>query len=377
MGTMVEIDLDANATMGMLPVAWEALRSAPEGNASSVHGGGRAARQVVEAARERCAALLGASPEEVFFTSGATEANNWAIHGTLETAGRGAGIILSPLEHPCVVEPVRVWEQRGAPVHWWPVDERGVVRLGPVPPGVRLACLMLANHETGAVQPVAELAATLPPEVHLHCDAAQAVGKMPVHFHRLGAATLSASGHKFGGPMGVGLLLVRRDCPLPALLRGGPQQQGRRAGTEPTPLIAAMTAALEWMCQRQQAHHQHLRRLREHLWHRLQAATPVFLNGPPLADEGVVPNTLNVSFPGCRGDLLVLALDLAGVHCSTGAACSSGSLLPSPTLEAMQVGPERLRSAVRFSFSPLHTLEQIDDAAERIIATVRRLRAKS
>jgi cysteine desulfurase len=375
---MTELDLDANATLGMLPVAWEALRSAPEGNAASVHGRGRAARQAVEAARERCAALLGAFAEEVFFTSGATEANNWAIEGALSGAEPGAGIILSALEHPCVVEPVRQWEQRGMQVHWWPVDGRGMVQVQAVPTTVRLVCLMLANHETGAVQPVAELAATLPAGVHLHCDAAQAVGKIPVHFHRLGVTTLSASGHKFGGPKGIGLLLVRRGYPLPPLLRGGPQQQGRRAGTEPVPLVLGMTAALEWMCQRLQEHRQHLSRLRQHLWQRLStAAAPVFLNGPAIDEEDVVPNTLNVSFPGCRGDLLVLALDLAGVRCSTGAACSSGSLLPSPTLEAMQVGPERLRSAVRFSFSPLQTLEQIDEAAERIITVVRRLRAKS
>jgi len=375
---MREIELDHNATMGTLPVAWEAMQSAPAGNASSIHGAGRAARQVVEAARERIAACLGALPEEVYFTSGATEANNWAIFGAMESAGRSGGIGVSLLEHPCVLEPVRLWERQGTPVHWWPVDERGIVRRQEWPADLRLVCLMLANHETGAVQPVAEWAATLPPQVHFHCDAAQAVGKIPVHFHRLGVGSLSVSGHKFGGPPGIGLLLIRKGRTLAPLLRGGPQQQGQRAGTEPVALIAGLAAALEWMGQRLEDHRQHLARLRRHLWQRLvEEAAPVVLNGPEIDADDVVPNTLNVSFPGCRGDLLVMALDLAGIHCSTGAACSSGSLLPSPVLHAMNVGPERLRSAVRFSFSPLQTLEQIDEAAQRIITVVQRLRARS
>jgi cysteine desulfurase len=375
---MREIGLDHNATMGMLPVAWEAMQSAPAGNASSIHGAGRAARQVVEAAREQIAACLGALPEEVYFTSGATEANNWAIFGAMEAAGRSGGIVVSPLEHPCVLEPVRLWERRGTPVYWQPVDERGIVRRQGWPAELRLVCLMLANHETGAVQPVAEWAAALPPQVHFHCDAAQAVGKIPVHFHRLGVGSLSVSGHKFGGPPGIGLLLIRKGCALAPLLRGGPQQQGQRAGTEPVALVAGLAAALQWMCQRLEVHRQHLAQLRRHLWQRLvEQAAPVVLNGPEIDADDVVPNTLNVSFPGCRGDLLVMALDLAGIHCSTGAACSSGSLLPSPVLDAMNVGPERLRSAVRFSFSPLQTLEQIDEAAQRIISVVERLRARS
>lgn len=369
------IDLDHNATTELLPAAWEALHAAPRGNPSSVHGMGRAARQAVEAARERIACCLGASPEEVFFTSGATEANNWAIFGAVGPDPTGAGIVVSALEHPCVTEPVRELERRGAQICRWSVDARGVVRPQAVLATTRLVCLMLANHETGAVQPVAEVAATLPAGVHLHCDAAQAVGKIPVHFHQLGATTLSASAHKFGGPPGIGLLLVRRECRLRPLLFGGPQQQGRRAGTEPVPLIVAMAAALEWMTQRLDEHRRHLLRLRQRLWERLQSqASPLFLNGPEIDADDVVPNTLNVSFPGCRGDLLVLALDLAGVCCSTGSACSSGSLLPSPVLEAMQVGPERLRSAVRFSFSPTQTLEEIDEAAQRIITAVHRLR---
>jgi cysteine desulfurase len=201
------------------------------------------------------------------------------------------------------------------------------------------------------------------------------VGKIPLQFHQLGATTLSVSAHKFGGPPGIGLLVVRRDSRLRPLLLGGPQQQGQRPGTEPVPLILAMAAALEWRHHRLEEHRRHLAHLRQRLWERLQAqAAPVFLNGPPIGAENVIPNTLNVSFPGCRGDLLVLALDLVGVHCSTGAACSSGSLLPSPVLEAMGVGPERLRSAVRFSFSPHQTLAEIDEAAQRIITVVQRLR---
>ncbi len=371
---MERIELDHNAATPLLPAAWEAMRAAPQGNASSVHAAGRAARQAVQEARERIAALLGASPEEVVFTSGATEANNWAVAGLARLLSPGSAIGASLLEHPCVIEPLRQLERQGRPVRWLAVEPDGVLRLDELPP-LGMLCLMLANHETGAIQPVQDAVRRLPPGSYIHCDAAQAVGRMPVHFHELGVTTLAVSAYKFGGPMGIGALLVRRGTPLEPLLRGGPQQFGLRAGTEPVPLIVGMAAALEWMVQRLEEHRQRLRELRRRLWERLRAAVPpVWLNGPDIDAPHALPTTLNVSFPGCRGDVLVMALDLASVHCSTGSACSSGSLLPSPVLQAMQVGDERLRSAVRFSFSPLQTVAEIDAAAERIAAVVRRVR---
>ena len=247
---MAFINLDHNATTPLLPEAAEAMRAAPGGNPSSAHGVGRRARQALEDARERIAALLGAEADEVVFTSGATEANNLAIFGLAGPA------VASHLEHPCVMEPLRQLEARGVPVEWRPVDARGRFVAGvsdPVParPGsqtrLQLVCLMLANHETGAIQPVREVARALPPGAALHCDAAQAVGKIPVNFRELGATTLAVSAHKFGGPTGVGALIVKRGTKLRPLLFGGHQQQGRRPGTEPVALVVGMAAALEAM----------------------------------------------------------------------------------------------------------------------------------
>ena len=410
------IDLDANATTPLLPAAWEAMQSAFQqfGNPSSAHANGRRARQLLEDARERIAHLLGASPEEVIFTSGATEANNLALFGLIPPNSR---VLASPIEHPCVIEPLR---QRGG-VEWLPVSAEGIVsakaeerasRSSPgwhrLPAGAATAgtsheyralesfrleagttqnrleagstlpkadragfvTVMLANHETGAIQPIREIASALPAGVLFHTDAAQAVGKIPVHFHDLGITSLSASAHKFRGPQGVGILLLKKGTPLIPRTFGGHQQQGRRPGTEPVALVVGMAVALEAAVKEFPVS----AKARAHLWERLHAlASPIVLNGPAIGSPDALPTTLNVSFPGCRGDLLLMALDLAGVACSTGSACSSGSLLPSPVLRAMGVPDEVLRAALRFSFDPTIALPVIDEAAERIAKVVHKM----
>ena len=381
------IYLDANATTPVLPEVEQAMRpffTEGFGNPSSAHAAGRRARRALEDARERIAALLGAFPDEVIFTSGATEANNLALFGL---AGEPPGHIrASPIEHPCVIEPLRQLATRGFTVEWMPVEQDGVIgtevpasggRKPPVEGSTqpRLVTVMLVNHETGAIQPVRELRSLFATR-HMslfHTDAAQAVGKIPVDFHDLGVDALTASGHKFHAPKGIGLLLLRRGVPVRAQLFGGHQQQGRRPGTEPVALTVGLAAALE-LCQRRMAEAMdQVRQLRHRLLGCLRTEIPpVVVNGPE--DERQSPYALNVSFPGCRAELLLMKLDLAGVACSTGSACSSGSLLPSPVLQAMGVPDEVLRSAMRFSFSPLVTEADIEEAARRIIQCVKDLR---
>jgi cysteine desulfurase len=373
------IYLDNNATTALLPAVWEAMRPfAAEafGNPASAHRAGRRARQALEDARDRVAALVGARPDEVVFTSGATEANNLALYGLL--ADPPGHLVASPIEHPSVAEPLRDLHERGFDLSFLPVQPSGVVAADALDPLVRpetvLVAVMLVNHETGAVQPVEAIAASLARLPHppaLHCDATQAVGKRPVHFARLGATTLSFSAHKFHGPKGAGVLLVRRGTRLRALTRGGHQQQGRRPGTEPVALAVGLSVALEIANRDLDQRLQHARHLRGLLLDLLRAgAAPVVVNG---SDDGV-PHTLNLSFPGLAGDALLMALDLAGVACSTGSACSSGSLLPSPVLAAMHVPDDCLRSALRFSLGALTTEDEITEAARRICRTVKRLR---
>ncbi|MBA4190112.1 MAG: aminotransferase class V-fold PLP-dependent enzyme [Planctomycetaceae bacterium] len=372
---MRTIYLDHNATTPLLPEAAESMRHTEAeayGNPASSHHVGRAARRALEDARERIAALLGAHPDEVTFTSGATEANNLAVFSL--AASRVAA---SQLEHPCVIEPLRHLETRGLVVDWWPVNSRGIVAPCPVPPDTQLVCVMLANHETGAIQPVQAIARSLPPTTKLHCDAVQAVGKIPVNFRELGATTLTASAHKFGGPKGVGVLLTKRGTKLQPLLFGGHQQQGRRPGTESAPLAVGMATALDCSVRNMTANLARLEALRARLWERLLECGPVVLNGPEIGATDVVPTTLNVSFPGCRADLLLMSLDLAGVACSTGSACSSGSLLPSPVLRAMGIPEEQLRSALRFSLSPTLELTDIDEAATRIATVIRQMQSSA
>jgi cysteine desulfurase len=211
------------------------------------------------------------------------------------------------------------------------------------------------------------LAARLP-GIPVHCDAAAAVGKLPIRFHDLGLATLTLSAHKFHGPKGIGALLVRRGTRLEPQLFGGHQQHGKRPGTESVFLAVGLASALKWACDHVAAHTAHVRHLRERFLAGLASAEPVVMNG-----DGV-PHIANLAFPGVQADALLMALDLAGVACSTGSACSSGSLLPSPVLRAMNVDDAVLRSAMRFSFSPLTTEADVDLASNRIINSVNNLR---
>lgn len=379
------INLDNNATTVVRPEVWEAMRPLmveEAGNPASSHGLGRRARRALEEARETVAQLLDAEPDEVLFTSGATEANNLAIFGLSGAGLSGAGLSAEPpgilvssdIEHPCVTEPIQQLVRRGYR-HWpFPVNSQGIVQplVDGWPAHTRLVCVMLANHETGAIQPVASLAASLGGPTPFHCDAAAAVGKMPVSFRRLGITSLAISAHKFHGPKGIGALMVRRQVKLRPQLFGGHQQQGKRPGTEPVALAVGLATALELANRELGQRREHLLALRRRFLEKLRSeCPPVILNGP---EVGGLPNTINLSFPGCSADALLMNLDLAGVACSTGSACSSGSLLPSPVLRAMNVPEPVLRSALRFSLDATLAPVQIDEASDRIINSVKRLR---
>jgi cysteine desulfurase len=374
---MKPIYLDNNATTPLLPAVWDAMRpflTDHYGNPASAHWAGRCARKALEDARERVAVLLDAYPDEVIFTSGATEANNLAIFGL---AGEPpAQVIASPVEHPSVAEPIQQLAKRGFQVAQLPVNGIGVVDLESLSEWLqsetRLVSVMLANNETGTVQPIEEIAARLDGRASFHCDGAQAVGRLRVDFHRLSVTALTFSAHKFHGPKGIGALLLRRHAKCAPQFWGGHQQQGRRPGTEAVALAVGLATALDLAEQERESRQTTIVTLRSRFLGRLgDMATPVVLNGP---ESGGVPHTINISFPGCQADSLLMNLDLAGVACSTGSACSSGSLLPSPVLKAMGVPQDVLGSAMRFSLNPFQTEEEIDEAAERISQVVARLR---
>lgn len=368
------IYLDANATTPMLPEVLEAMRpwmTEPHGNPSSAHALGRKSRQAMEDARDLVAAILGAKSEEVLFTSGATEANNLAMFGH---ASAGT-VLVSPVDHPCVIEPGRKLAERGAEVVWLAVDPAGIVAdlADKLDDRTRLVAIQLANHETGTIQPIEQFTLWMreqAPQACFHCDAAQAVGKVPVHFRELDVDSLSLSGHKFHGPAGVGALLLKNGVRFQPLMRGGTQQHGKRPGTEAVSLAVGLSKALEIADAERDASRHRMQAIQGRLWASLVgSASPAVRNG------GGSPYVLNVSFPGCRGELLLMKLDLAGVACSTGSACSSGSQLPSPVLQAMGVPDEVLRSAMRFSWTRFTTEEEIDEAAKRIAKCVRECRA--
>ena len=302
------------------------------------HRTGAAARLALETARADIAQCLGAHADEVVFTSGATESNNLALFGLVKAVDLNRfAIVVSQVEHPSIIEPCRELERLGSRLIDLPVDAKGHVEsLLPTlelfagdEPQKCVVTLQVTNHETGVVQDIAALRREVP-DLHFHTDATQAVGKMPVHFHQLGISTLACSAHKFHGPTGIGVLLVNRCLKLTPRTFGGHQQNGLRPGTEPVALAVGMAKALQLAVEQMELRQHQCRTLRKlFLEHLQQRVGPVVVNGDP---EHGLPHTLNVAFPSCASELLFIRLDLAGIDCSTGSACSSGSLLPSPVL---------------------------------------------
>ncbi|WP_435008576.1 cysteine desulfurase family protein [Tundrisphaera lichenicola] len=380
---MSSIYLDHNATTPIDPEVLEAMRPhwLAGGNPESRHAAGRSARRALHQAREQVAEILGARTGEVVFTSGGTEANNLAIFGlaAIDTSS-DPHLISSPIEHPAVAGAVAKLEADGFAADRPDVDDEGradpAVMASMIRPGTRLATLMLASNETGAIQPVVELAGMARERgVPTHTDAVQAVGRIPVDFHALGVDTLAASAHKFHGPAGVGLLLVREGIKLPPRLFGGNQQGGIRPGTPAVALAVGLaTALVRWheAAAERVARWERLRdRLESGLIDRLGPGR-VVRNGP-LDDASRLPQTINLGFPGLDGDALLMQLDLAGVAASLGSACASGASEPSPTLLAMSVPADRLRSSVRFSLGASTTEAEIQEAVRRIAAVVERI----
>jgi len=381
---MHRLYLDNNSTTPMLPEVVEAMARVGVGNPASAHRTGAAARLALETARAGIAQCLGAHADEVVFTSGATESNNLALFGLVKAADQSRStVVVSQIEHPSIIEPCRESERIGTRLIDLPVDARGRVEsLLPILKQVAdgnesqkcVVTLQLANHETGVVQDIATLRREVP-DLHFHTDATQAVGKVPVHFYQLGVSTLACSAHKFHGPTGIGVLLVNRCVKLAPRTFGGHQQNGLRPGTEPVALAVGMAKALQLAVEQMELRHNHCRTLRQlFLEHLQQRVGPVVVNGDP---EHGLPHTLNIAFPGCASELLFIRLDLAGIDCSTGSACSSGSLLPSPVLRAMNVPGEVLSSSMRFSLSHLLSEEEVVDAAQRIGNEVVALRKTS
>lgn len=371
------IYLDANATTRPFPEVIETVAHHQRlswANPGSRHAEGRKARRVLEDSRERIAALLGALPGEVIFTSGGTEAVNLAISGL--TSGLPEVIALTDGEHPSTLECGRALGQRGWQLTSLPVDGEGRLRtdeLASLPwDRLKLVSLILAHNETGVVQDIAELSRRCQQRgVPFHLDAVQAVARIPLNFHETGAAALSLAAHKFHGPRGVGALLLREGMRLSPQLYGGHQEGGRRPGTEPVALVAGMARALELCLSDLNRRIETLATLRDQLEAGLLTTCPDSrVNG---SREHRLPNTLNIRFPGVDGEALLVALDLEGIACSLGSTCASGSTEPAPALIAMGLTPEEARSSVRFSVSVDNTAVEIAEAIRRITRVVQRL----
>jgi cysteine desulfurase len=377
--------LDHAATTPMLPEALDAFVAAARavGNASSLHAPGRQARRRVEESREQIAAALAARPSEVIFTGGGTESDNLATKGIF-WARRAADprrnrIVASSVEHHAVLDAV-TWLERheGAAVTWLPVSSSGRVSAADFAEAVAgddvaVATVMWANNEVGTLQPVLELAALAASSgVPFHTDAVQAVGQVPVDFAASGAAALTVSGHKLGGPIGVGALLLGREIECTPLLHGGGQERDVRSGTLDVPGIVALAVAVELSVKTQRETAERIGRLRDDLVARVRAAVPgAILNGDP-TDR--LPGNAHFSFPGCEGDALLLLLDAQGIACSTGSACSAGVAQPSHVLIAMGADDAEARSSLRFTLGHTSTVDDVDALVAALPGVVERAR---
>lgn len=372
------IYLDHNATSPpfseVMDLVAETYKTA-YANPGSRHAEGRQARRVLESARESMADRFGCEPDEIIFTSGGTESTNIALRGL--AFGKPGTILMTPGDHPASRETCEDLQTRGWSICEIPVTSEGLIdrdKLADLPwDEIRLACVLIAHNETGVVQNIGKLGKLcVKHNIPLHVDAVQAVGRIPINFQNMRVMTLSLGAHKFGGPRGIGALLVRKGLKMQPVVTGGFQEQGKRPGTEPTALIAGMARALEICLDDFEKRVQTLTELRDRLQAGLEKnCSPVVVNG---SQEHRLPNTLNISFPGVDGEALLVALDLAGIACSLGSTCASGSAEPAPILLAMNQPEDVYSSAVRFSVGVTNTLEEMDAAVERISNVIKKMR---
>jgi cysteine desulfurase len=381
----MRIYLDHNATTPVDPAAADAMMRALQdlfGNASSVHYYGQQAKAAIDDARSAVAALVGAEPSEIIFTSGGTEADNFAIRGAaeaLELTGR-RHLITSGIEHEAVLNTFKALAKRGWRTTVLPLDATGIVspdRLREaITDDTALVSIMHANNEIGTIQPIAEMAAI----AHLHgalfhTDAVQSAGKIPVNVRALGVDLLSVSAHKFYGPKGIGALWAKRGVRLSPFLSGGKQERNRRAGTENVPGAIGMGVAASRATHKMDAEGARLSALRDRLEHGILSSVPnTEVNG---LREARVPNTTNISFDRIEAESLLIALDLEGIAVSTGSACSSGTLEPSHVLKAMNLSSHRAQNSIRFSLGASNTEQQIDRVIEILPRIVTKLRSLS
>jgi cysteine desulfurase len=375
------IYLDNNATTPVLPEVLDAMRpyfGEHFGNASSIHHHGQETRSAVERARDAVAALLGCRSAEVVFTSGGTEGDNLAIAGLTQA---GDHVITSSIEHHAVLLSCKHLEETGCEVTCVPVDGRGLVDPEDVRralrPNTKLISIMMANNETGVLQPVEEIGKiAAEADVYFHTDAVQAAGKVPIDVKRIGCDALSISGHKMHAPQGVGALYVRKGTRLEPLFYGGRHERSRRAGTENVPGIVALGKAADLALHGfERGDDKKISALRD----RLQQGILAQVDEAAVNGEGTprVPNTSNMYFDHLEGESMVIALDLKGLAVSTGAACSSGAIEPSHVLVAMGLRSDRARGSLRFSLGKQNTAEDIDFALALVPETVARLRELS
>ncbi len=373
-----QIYLDNSATTQMLPEVAAAIGEANRTgfvNPASQHQSGQHSRRALEAAREQITLMLGGvttgmQSDRLLLTSGGTESNNLILSGL--TAGDvNCNVVISTIEHPSISESAKQLERSGIEVRRLPVDSAGLVTIDALDDlldeHTRLVSVMLGNHETGAIQPIRELARIAHARnVPMHCDAVQAVGKIPINFRDLEVDALSLAPHKLHGPVGIGGLLMRHDVEIVPTMVGGFQQQGLRAGTESIALTIGFKTALELATEALTTIETELREMLDTFESKLQAAIPSLVvnafNSPRL------PHISNLSFSGLNRQEIVLALDMAGIACSTGSACASGSSEPSPVLQAMGLDDSMIEGAIRISLSRLTTATEIDMAVERILA---------
>jgi cysteine desulfurase len=382
--TVRRVYLDNNATTPLAPEVFEAMKPyllEDYGNASSIHWFGQQAKNAVEKARQQVAKLLNARPGEVTFSSGGTESDNAAIFGIVQAARVAVPhIITTSIEHHAVLHTAQALEKHGVSVTYVRTGASGVVDPEDVRRAIRpetvLISIMHANNEIGTIQPLEEIGAIAREhDIYFHSDAVQAVGKIPVDVEKFGVDLLSLSAHKLHGPKGVGAMYIRKGTSLKPLLYGGHHERDRRPGTENVPGIVGLGMAAELAWAHLEENAQWVAALRDRLERGILEQVPqVSVNGDL---QRRLSNTSNLSFDCVEGEGFVIAMDLRGIACSTGAACSSGSVEPSHVLSAIGRTPEQARASIRFSLGRYTTAEDIDATLAILPAVVERLRSVS